>query len=54
MQEQDGHNKTITSSLEKLLKLAEDSRAKLPDTTPEDKGSRVKGKDSNPSYQIPY
>jgi hypothetical protein len=53
IQEQDAHNKTITSSLEKLLKLAEDSGAKLPDTTPEDKGSSVKGKGTNPSYKIP-
>jgi hypothetical protein len=54
IQEQDTHNKTITSSLEKLLKLAEESGAKLPDPTLEDKGSSVKGKDTHPSYRISH
>jgi hypothetical protein len=53
IQKQDAHNKTIASSLEKLLKLAEDSGAKLPDPTLEYKGSSVKGKDTHPSYRIP-
>jgi hypothetical protein len=53
MKEQATINNTISSSLEKLLKLAEDSGAKLPDSTPEDKSSSVKGKDTNLSYKIP-
>jgi hypothetical protein len=53
MKEQDIQNKTISSSLEKLLKLAEDSGAKLQDSTPEDKGSGGKGKDTSQSYKIP-
>jgi hypothetical protein len=53
MQEQDIHNKTISTSLEKLLKLAEESGAKLQDPLVEDKGSSVKGKDTSKSYKIP-
>jgi hypothetical protein len=53
MMEQDIQNKTISSSLEKLLELAEDSGAKFQDSSPEDKGSGVKGKDTSQNYKIP-
>jgi hypothetical protein len=53
MKDQEAQNKSINSSLEKLLKLAEDSGAKLQDPLPEDKGSNTKGKNANASYQIP-
>jgi hypothetical protein len=51
--EQDNHNKTISSSFEKLLKLAEDFGAKLHDPPSEDKNSSVKAKDTSHSYRIP-
>jgi hypothetical protein len=50
---QEAHNATISSTLEKLLKLAEESSAKISANNPEDKGSSVKGKDTTPSYTIP-
>jgi hypothetical protein len=53
MKEQDLQNKTISSSLEKLLKLVEDSGAKFQDSLPGDKSSGVKGKDTSQSYKIP-
>jgi hypothetical protein len=53
MHEQTTHNKAIITSLEKLLKLAEESGAKLPNPLPEDKGSSVRGKDTSRNYKIP-
>jgi hypothetical protein len=53
MKEQDLQNKTISSSLDKLLKLAEGSGAKLQDPLPEDKGSNTKSKDTSQNYKIP-
>jgi hypothetical protein len=53
MKDQETQNNSINNSLEKLLKLAEISGAKLQDTTPEDKGSNTKGKNTSASYQIP-
>jgi hypothetical protein len=52
MKDQETQNNNINNSLEKLLKLAEISGAKLQDTTPEDKGSNTKGKNTSASYQI--
>jgi hypothetical protein len=50
---QEVHNATISSTLEKLLKLAEESGAKISANNPEDKGSSVKSKDTTPCYTIP-
>jgi hypothetical protein len=53
MKAQDAQNKSINSSLNKLLKLAEASGAKMQDDLPEDKGSNTKGKNTSASYQNP-
>jgi hypothetical protein len=53
MKDQETQNSNMNSSLDKLLRLAEISGAKLQDTTAEDKGSNTKGKNTSTSYQVP-